>query len=113
MTLHERFRTHTATVTRRTRTTDGAGGWVESWTAAGTVTGSLQPVVASEATSQADREVALARWNFYTDPDVDLVRDDRVTIDGRVYDVVSVGRWDADTSIDHWAYVLEERQIGT
>lgn len=112
MTLHTRFRTHTATVERRTRSSDGAGGWIEAWSTVGTVVGSLQPAGAAE-TERGDRELAEHRWVFYCDPDSDLARDDRLTVDDQTCVVLSVARWYANSAIDHWAAQLEERQEGT
>lgn len=112
MTLIERFRTHTATVARGTRTADGHGGFTRAFATVGTVTGSLQPGGASE-TPTADQERSQARPAFYTDPGEDIERDDRLTIDARQYTVLSVARWNADSVIDHDKFDLEEIQKGT
>ncbi|MDZ7732202.1 MAG: head-tail adaptor protein [Acidimicrobiia bacterium] len=112
MTLHDRFRVHTAAVERRSRTATGAGGWTESWSSVGSVEGSLQPGGAS-STTHGDQELAEARWVFYCDLDADIARDDRLTVDGTTYTVQSVERWEANTVVDHLAVVLEELQVGT
>lgn len=111
MALHPRFATHTATVERRTRTSDGAGGFPETWTAAGSVVGSLQPAGAAE-TNHGDQGLAEHRWVFYCDPDTVIVRDDRLTIGGDRYHVLSVARWVGATVVDHAAVQLEQLQRG-
>lgn len=112
MSLHTRFRTHTATVARGTRTSDSHGGFTRTFADVGTVTGSLQPAGAAE-TSAADMERAQARWLFFTDPGEDIRRDDRLTISDRAYTVLDVARWDADSVVDHDRFDLEEIQKGT
>jgi len=112
MALHKRFRTHTLTVERITRTSDGAGGWTEAFASIGNVTGSLQPLGVAE-TSAADQQRAEARWVFYVDPDEDIARGDELVdvVDHR-WRVLAVGAWDAASTIDHIRVDLEEVQSG-
>lgn len=110
--LHERFRTHTFTVTRATtRTSDGQGGWVASGSPVGTVTGSLQPASAAE-TAAADQERTEARWSLYTDPAPGVVVDDVLVGHGRTLRVVVVLEWEATGPADHARVDLVEVQHG-
>lgn len=126
MALHERFRTHQLDVQRISRASDGAGGWPETRSSAGTVTGSLQPQSAAE-TVAAGEERAQARWVFYTDPAPDLQRSDELVhtatwdrptgtwtpvAGGRRLRVIAIGDWNAQSQIDHVRVDLEEIQHG-
>lgn len=112
MPVHDRFRTHTLTVERKTRTPDSAGGWTEAFAPIGVLTGSLQPLSAAER-HIADQTWAEGRWVFFVDLDADAARDDElVHTDGRRFRVLSIGDWDDGSPLDHIRVDLEEIQHG-
>jgi head-tail adaptor len=112
MAVHARFKTHTLTVERLSRTADGAGGWAETFAPVGELTGSLQPLSAAEV-HNADQLRAEARWVFFVDLGSDVARDDElVGPDGRRFRVLSIGDWAAASRLDHIRVDLEEIQHG-
>lgn len=80
---------HVFTVTRRTRTSDGQGGFTIGYAAAGTVNGRMRPASSNE------KEVASAMQRnishvLYVEVDADIERGDRVTFDGLSVDVLAI-----------------------
>lgn len=111
MAVNARFSTRTLIVWRTTRSSDGAGGWTETPTEVGEVTGSLQPQSAAEGVA-ADQERALARWVFFAEPAADVRRGDELVDGDRTWRVIDVGEWTPGSSIDHKHVDLEEIQHG-
>lgn len=133
MTLHRRFRTHTALVIRTTtRVPNGAGGWVEQRGPVAVVVGSLQPSSVAEALV-TDKERAQERGVFYTDTGVDVQRGDQLSVvfgaltqdelddldlddlgdlfaEPEQHRVVGRRRWEGAGPVDHWAFDLEQVQ---
>lgn len=123
--LHDVFRTHTLTVERRVRVSDGAHGWTQEFAPIGTVTGSLQPGSAAE-TAVAAAEQADVRWVLYLDPGAviapadDVIpepagvkRDDELTIAGHPrLRVIAVLEHLAAGPLDHARVDLVEVQHG-
>lgn len=109
--LLDAFRSHTATVERTGRTSDGVGGWLKSAVTAGSVVGSLQPGGGGD-TEAAGQERSKVGWSFFCDVGADVRRDDVLVIgDGR-YRVVNVQTWQALSAIDHLHVDLEQIQTG-
>ena len=89
MTLISSLYNNTWTVTRKTRTTDGQGGYTATWATSSTVEGRMRPASATERT-----EAMLLKYEvdniLYCATDEDIVRGDRITKDGRTWDVEAV-----------------------
>lgn len=111
MALHERFRTHTLTVQRVTRVSDGQGGWIETESSVGTVTGSLQAGGSSDATA-ADQGRAVVTWSLFVDPAPNVLRGDVLVFGAQRFRAVAVSEDDADSTIDNARVDLEEIQHG-
>ena len=80
---------HVFTVTRRTRTSDGQGGFTIGYSSVGTVNGRMRPASSNE------KEVAAAMQRnishvLYVEVDADIERGDRVTFDGLTVDVLAI-----------------------
>lgn len=72
-----------------TRTSDGAGGWSESWSARGTVICRLDPIVSrNRSEAQAAREATIQYYTLSVPWDTEIAPDDRVVHDGVTYEVV-------------------------
>lgn len=81
----------TATVYRLTRTSDGAGGYTEAWTA----TGSAVACRISPAGTGAEREVAarlaaVAPWVLTLPAATDVTAKDKMVAGGRTFQVLAV-----------------------
>lgn len=82
--------THTFTVSRRLRVSDGQGGWAEAWEEViTTVQGRLRPASASERTV-ADQQQARVTHVLYTAAGVDIMRGDLVEGAGTAVEVLAV-----------------------
>jgi len=77
------------TVTRRTRTSDGQGGFTIGYDSVGTVNGRIRPASSNEkeVASAARRDISHV---LYVDADEDIERGDRVTCGWLTVDVVAV-----------------------
>ena len=80
---------HTFAVNRRTRASDGQGGFTIGYSRVGTVTGRMRPA------SGTEKEVAAAMQRnishvLYVEADADIERGDRVTFDGLSVDVLAI-----------------------
>jgi len=77
------------TVTRRTRTSDGQGGFTIGYDSVGTVNGRIRPASSNEkeVASAARRDISHV---LYVEADEDIERGDRVTCGGLTVDVVAV-----------------------
>lgn len=88
----ERIQPGTAVISRATLNSDGMGGNTETWGAIGTVTARLYPMA-----QRSDREmvtggqiVSKSRW-FVTMPNgTDVQPTDRVTMEGRTFEVTFI-----------------------
>lgn len=83
------LRNNTFDVERRSRTSDGQGGWTIGYAATGTVEGRIRPA------GSAEREVAQAEGRqishvLYVDHGEDVERGDRVTCGDLVVEVVAI-----------------------
>jgi head-tail adaptor len=67
----------TATIQRKTRTSDGAGGWSEAYQTIGTEPARIRPASDQETTLAAQREAILTHVAYFA-LGVDVARDDRV-----------------------------------
>lgn len=117
--LIDSFRSHTLTVERRDRISDGAHGWTEAFASVGTVTGSLQPGSAAD-THVAEAGRAVARWVLFLDPSAPIAgsggavqRDDELTYGPSRFRVIDVLDWAAGSTVDHARLDLEQVQRGT
>lgn len=80
----------TAVISRKTLTTDGMGGFTETWAASGTVTCRVWPATESGAESLiADRITESDAWVITVPYATDVTAKDRVVADGRTFEVVS------------------------
>lgn len=80
----------TAVITRRTLTSDGMGGFTETWAAAGTVTCRVWPAQESGAERLiADRITEADAWVLTLPYGTDVLADDRISADGRTFEVVA------------------------
>lgn len=79
-----------------TRTSDGAGGWLEAWEAVsgGTVAARLDPLGKAERTAAlGEAETMTIRYQLTVPHDAPIAQDRRVVIEGNTYEVVQL---DAD-----------------
>lgn len=80
----------TCVITRGTLTSDGMGGFTQSWAAVGTVTGRVWPSTESGAERLiADRITEADAWIITVPQGTDVVAKDRITESGRTFEVVS------------------------
>ena len=86
------YLTHTASVSRRTTSSDSAGGFTESWS---TVATDLACRVSSKSSSQRALEGSLdgvGNYKVFTLTAADLKPGDRLVVSSLTYDVLSVMR---------------------
>jgi len=76
-------------VSRQTRTTDGQGGWAQSWEAVAEVSGRLRPLTASERLVAQQRQAQITHV-LYTTTDSGIERGDLVTGAGKTVEVIAV-----------------------
>jgi len=77
------------TQSRMSRTADGQGGWAESWSDMGTIDGRMRPATATEQVVAMQRQVGISHV-LYCDAEVEVLREDRLTGEGRTWRVVAV-----------------------
>ena len=89
-TVQDQAMAGTCVITRKTLTSDGMGGFTETWAAAGTVVGRVWPATESGAESlMADRITESDAWVITVPYATDVTAKDRITADGRTFEVVS------------------------
>ena len=89
----------TAVISRNTPTSDGMGGWTDAWAAIGTVDGRVAP--AQESGSErlvADKITEEDAWVITMPYATDVTAKDRVAIDSRTFEVVTVLPWSWETA---------------
>jgi len=89
MALIEMLYNHSYVVIRKTRASDGQGGWGETWATVATITGRMRPASAAEATAAAQRQAQISHV-LYCGPDTNVARGDRVTGQERLWTVVAI-----------------------
>lgn len=100
-------------ISRRTRVSDGQGGWIMGYAELGTVDGRLRPASSQEREAAAVQERRISHV-LYVVESTDIARGDLVEGDGVAVDVVAVrepSRADHHLEIDCWerqAEVSEE-----
>jgi len=77
------------TVSAKTRTTDGRGGWLVTWASAGTVQGRMRPATATERLMAAQRRAEISHV-LYVAADEGVQRGNRVAGEGRIWEVIAV-----------------------
>lgn len=89
----ERMLPDTAVIKAVTRTSDGAGGWSESWSpvTGGTVACRLDPMTKSERwAARAGQEMLAVQYQLTVPYDAPLAADRQVVVGGSVYEVVQM-----------------------
>lgn len=89
MALIDMLYNHVYTVARRTRASDGQGGWSETWKTVVSIAGRMRPASAPERVA-ADQRQAQISHVLYCGPDTNILRGDRVTGQDRVWEVIAV-----------------------
>lgn len=89
MTLIETLYISTFSRTRKSRTSNGQGGWTESYGSAASIEGRMRPATATERLMAAQRQAEISHV-FYCAADEDVVRGDHLTGEGRTYEVIAV-----------------------
>lgn len=89
MALIESLFNHDWTLTRRTRTADGQGGYTQTWATVATVAGRMRPASAAERTLAMQRRADISHV-WYVAADEEVQRGDRITGQGRTYDVIAI-----------------------
>jgi len=67
----------TVTISRKSRVSDGQGGWTESWVEQDAVAGRVRPASQNEQTLAMQRQVEVTHVAYFA-LGVDVVRDDRL-----------------------------------
>lgn len=90
--MQEQWLSDTVVVMRRTDTSDGMGGYSESWAAVGTAMGRVRPqnLRGRAEVVTGGQPTSLQRWDITLEQGTDVGVDDRVTCNGRVYEVQRV-----------------------
>ena len=110
MSVFESLLNRKYTIDRRSRVSDGAGGWAITYEEQETVDGRMRPATGQER-DVADREERRISHVLYVVADTDIVRGDQVTGDSITVDVVAVrepSRADHHLEVDCWERQLEE-----
>lgn len=89
MGVFESLLNNTFTVERRTRTSDGQGGWTIGYTALGSVEGRIRPATSRER-EVADQEEQQISHVLYVVASEDIARGDRVTSGDLTVEVLGV-----------------------
>jgi SPP1 family predicted phage head-tail adaptor len=102
------LRNNTFSVERRSRTSDGQGGWTIGYVATGDVLGRIRPA------SSTEQQIALAEGRqishvLYVEAGEDLERGDRVTCGDLVVEVMAVR--EPSLADHHWSIDCLERQV--
>lgn len=87
----------TATVSRVARTSDGMGGWTESWTTAGTLACRRVSTLSQAEQRIAERLTVVRPWMVQVPAGSDVRETDRLVLGSDTLEVVHVGRssWEA------------------
>lgn len=110
MSVFESLLNRDYTIDRRSRVSDGAGGWAISYEEQGTVEGRLRPATSLER-DVADREERRISHVLYVVADTDIVRGDQVEGADITVEVVGVrepSRADHHLEVDCWEQQLEQ-----
>lgn len=103
----------TFTVERRSRVSDGQGGWIITYVAVGTVAGRIRPATSNERLV-ADSEEQQITHVLYTDAGADVARGDLVTASGGPGElsmtVEVLGVREPSLAGHHWEIDCLERQ---
>lgn len=89
MSLIETLFESSLAVQRRTRASNGQGGWTETWATASTIAARMRPASASERTLAVQRQAQITHV-CYCAADEDVTRGDQLSGEGRTYTVVAV-----------------------
>lgn len=109
MTVFESLLNNVFTVERRTRTSDGQGGWTLGYSTVSTdVEGRIRP------THSTERELAAAEGRdvshvLYVRASEDIERGDRVSCGDLVVDVLGIR--EPSLANEHWEIDCQERQV--
>ncbi|GAG57265.1 unnamed protein product [marine sediment metagenome] len=90
-----------------TETTDGQGGYTNSWVSGTDFYGRLSGLSISESMSQ-DKETAFATHRLFCQTGVDLDPDDRILFGSRVLEVVGVQEPSNSNASDHLEILVRE-----
>ena len=103
------YLTHTGTVSRRTYTTDGAGGRTETW---GNVTSTLACRVSGKSSTQRALEGSLdgvGNYKVFTLTTADLKPNDRLVVSSLTYEVLSVTRDSLGNHLEWEVQLVEDK----
>ncbi len=89
MSHFETLLNNTFTVSIKSRSPDGRGGWVVSWEEAGSVVGRMRPASATERLMAAQRQAEISNV-LYVDANEAIQRGNRVSDGERVWEVVAI-----------------------
>jgi len=89
MALIDALYIHSLAVTRKARTSDGQGGWTETWGTVATISGRIRPASANERILARQQQAEISHV-FYCATSVDVTRGDRLAGEGRTWDVIAV-----------------------
>ena len=109
MSVFESLLNQEYTINRRSRVSDGAGGWAIAYEELGTVDGRMRPASGDEREVAAQEERRISHV-LYVVADTDIVRGDQVEGDGITVDVVGIrepSRADHHLEVDCWERQLE------
>ena len=110
MSIFESLLNREYAIDRRSRVSDGAGGWAITYEEQGVVQGRMRPASSQERDVAAQEERRISHV-LYVVADTDIVRGDQVTGDGITVDVVAIrepSRADHHLEVDCWEQQLEE-----
>ena len=109
MSIFESLLNQEYTISRRSRVSDGQGGWAIAYEEQGTVDGRLRPASSQEREVAAQEERRISHV-LYVVADTDIVRGDQVEGDGITVDVVAIrepSRAGHHLEVDCWETQLE------
>jgi len=90
-TMQEAALPDTCTIKRRTLTSDGQGGYTESWSTVDTVNCRLSPATRlPEEIAQAGKLTGTTAWIVTLDHDADVTAEDRLEIGSKTLEVLAV-----------------------
>ena len=89
MSLIETLFISTFSVARRTRASNGQGGWIESWPVMVSIEGRMRPASATEQVAAQQRQAKISHV-LYVAGAADVLRADRVSGESRLWDVIAV-----------------------
>jgi SPP1 family predicted phage head-tail adaptor len=98
---------NTFTVERRSRVSDGQGGWIIVYETVATIEGRIRPANSTERLV-ADSEEQQITHVLYTEADVDVARGDRVTCGDLTVEVLGIR--EPSLAGHHWEIDCLERQ---